>query len=277
MLGVETAMIRIPNASHGIDSRGSGTVARLTAIMAWFDKYKDKTVPDFAYSETDVLPGSTIEEQLKHVSQLDKLAETKNDYARCSASASLNAYLVMGGDWKTMSEKYKLNDELTFEAVHQLQDTLVVVAESDGEPGIFGSFKPKWDKKDRLDGWYTPDGVELPDVLKEFGFGYEPFIGPTKEKEYNKKDKVEAFFKENPNGAILMGVHEDMATGMSTPVGENAPGNHYIICYKRGDQYHFMDTWRKPGVYNNGVFTTEEVNSMLFNTQNLLVGLVLSK
>ncbi len=277
MLGVETTMIRIPNASHGIDAKGSGTVARLTAILAWFDKYKDKTVPDFAYSERDVLPGMNIEEQLRHVSQLDKLAETKNDYARCSASASLNAYLVMGGDWSVLSKKYSLDEKLTFEAVHQLQDTLVIVAESDGEPGIYGSFKPKWDKKNRLDGWFTPEEVELPDVLAEFGFDYKPFHGPTKEKEHSKRSQVEKFFKENPNGAILMGVHENMETGASTPIGDDAPGNHYIVCYKRGSQYRFFDTWRKPGVYSHGAFTEEEVETMLFETRNMLVGLVLGE
>ncbi len=277
MLGVETAMIRIPNASHGIDARGSGTVGRLTAILAWFDKYMDKTIPDFAYNEKDVLPGKTMEEKLKHISQIDKLADTDNDYARCSASASLNAYLVMGGDWGALSTRYNLDNALTFEAVHQLQDTLLRIADSDGEPGIYGSFKPKWNKKNKLDGWYMPKGVELPDVLNAFGFTYEPLLGPTKDKEYSKRDRVEQFFKENPRGAILMGVHEVMETGESKPVGEGAPGNHYIICYKRDNEYHFLDTWRKPGVYSNGIFSQEQVETMLFDTRNLLLGLAFEK
>jgi acylaminoacyl-peptidase len=42
MLGVETVMLRIPNASHEIDNFGSGTVFRLTATLAWFEKYNSK-------------------------------------------------------------------------------------------------------------------------------------------------------------------------------------------------------------------------------------------
>ncbi|MEM7103480.1 MAG: S9 family peptidase [Bacteroidota bacterium] len=37
---VETAMVRIQNASHGIASRPSNLIAKVTYILAWFDKYK---------------------------------------------------------------------------------------------------------------------------------------------------------------------------------------------------------------------------------------------
>lgn len=40
--GVETAMVRIPGASHGIANRPSNLVAKIAAILAWFDKYKDQ-------------------------------------------------------------------------------------------------------------------------------------------------------------------------------------------------------------------------------------------
>ncbi len=39
--GVETAMVRIPNASHGIANRPSNLVAKITAILAWFEKYRN--------------------------------------------------------------------------------------------------------------------------------------------------------------------------------------------------------------------------------------------
>ncbi len=38
--GVETAMVRIPGASHGIASRPSNLVAKLAAILSWFEKYR---------------------------------------------------------------------------------------------------------------------------------------------------------------------------------------------------------------------------------------------
>jgi len=39
--GVETAMVRIPGASHGIANRPSNLIAKIAGILAWFDKYKD--------------------------------------------------------------------------------------------------------------------------------------------------------------------------------------------------------------------------------------------
>ncbi|WP_235298790.1 S9 family peptidase [Portibacter marinus] len=38
--GVESAMVRIPGASHGIANKPSNLIAKIAAILAWFDKYK---------------------------------------------------------------------------------------------------------------------------------------------------------------------------------------------------------------------------------------------
>ncbi len=38
---VETAMVRIPGASHGIANKPSNLIAKIASILAWFDKYKD--------------------------------------------------------------------------------------------------------------------------------------------------------------------------------------------------------------------------------------------
>ena len=40
--GVETAMVRIPGASHGISNRPSNLIAKIAGILAWFDKYKQQ-------------------------------------------------------------------------------------------------------------------------------------------------------------------------------------------------------------------------------------------
>ncbi|WP_224488761.1 S9 family peptidase [Robertkochia flava] len=39
--GVETAMVRIPNSGHGIANKPSNLVAKITAILAWFEKYRN--------------------------------------------------------------------------------------------------------------------------------------------------------------------------------------------------------------------------------------------
>ncbi len=42
--GVETAMVRIPGAYHGIAARPSNLIAKVSAILGWFDKYKTEPV-----------------------------------------------------------------------------------------------------------------------------------------------------------------------------------------------------------------------------------------
>jgi len=37
---VETAMVRIPNSSHGIANKPSNLIAKIASILTWFDKYK---------------------------------------------------------------------------------------------------------------------------------------------------------------------------------------------------------------------------------------------
>lgn len=39
---VETAMVRIPGAGHGIANRPSNLIAKIASVLAWFDKYKEE-------------------------------------------------------------------------------------------------------------------------------------------------------------------------------------------------------------------------------------------
>ena len=41
---VDAAMVRIPGASHGIANQPSNLVAKVAAILSWFDKYKDESL-----------------------------------------------------------------------------------------------------------------------------------------------------------------------------------------------------------------------------------------
>lgn len=40
--GVETAMVRIPNASHGLNNRPSMLMSKSSVILSWFNHYRDK-------------------------------------------------------------------------------------------------------------------------------------------------------------------------------------------------------------------------------------------
>jgi acylaminoacyl-peptidase len=41
--GVETALVRIPGASHGIAARPSQLIAKVNYILAWFERYDGPT------------------------------------------------------------------------------------------------------------------------------------------------------------------------------------------------------------------------------------------
>ena len=41
--GVDSAMIRLPNTSHGIASRPSRLITKVDHILAWFERYKTET------------------------------------------------------------------------------------------------------------------------------------------------------------------------------------------------------------------------------------------
>ena len=41
---VDAAMVRVPGASHGIANQPSNLVAKVAAILSWFDKYKDESM-----------------------------------------------------------------------------------------------------------------------------------------------------------------------------------------------------------------------------------------
>ena len=40
--GVESMLVRIPNASHGIAKKPSNLITKVNAIIAWFEKYRSK-------------------------------------------------------------------------------------------------------------------------------------------------------------------------------------------------------------------------------------------
>ena len=39
--GIDTLMVRIPNASHSIYARPSHLIAKVNNILAWFERYRD--------------------------------------------------------------------------------------------------------------------------------------------------------------------------------------------------------------------------------------------
>ena len=44
---VESMLVRIPGASHGIAAKPSNLIAKVNAITAWFDKYRKQNYFNF--------------------------------------------------------------------------------------------------------------------------------------------------------------------------------------------------------------------------------------
>ncbi len=42
---VEAALVKIPNASHGLSNKPSMLMSKVTSILSWFDRYKEKNTP----------------------------------------------------------------------------------------------------------------------------------------------------------------------------------------------------------------------------------------
>ena len=42
---VDTALVRVPDASHALISRPSQLIAKVAHILAWFDKYRQPPAP----------------------------------------------------------------------------------------------------------------------------------------------------------------------------------------------------------------------------------------
>ena len=45
ILGVDAALVRVPDASHGIAARPSNLIAKVGHVLAWFDRYRTES-PD---------------------------------------------------------------------------------------------------------------------------------------------------------------------------------------------------------------------------------------
>jgi acylaminoacyl-peptidase len=41
--GIDAALVRVPDASHGIADRPSNLIAKVQHILGWFEKYRTRT------------------------------------------------------------------------------------------------------------------------------------------------------------------------------------------------------------------------------------------
>ncbi|NET34872.1 MAG: hypothetical protein F6K19_23085 [Cyanothece sp. SIO1E1] len=224
------------------------------------------------YDEESLLPGNSIIEQLAFVSQLDKLEETTTDYARCSAAATLSAYLLLGGDFAEIASKYDIEPTLTFGNVHRVQEVLYHEANVDGQPGIYGTARPKYDSDGNLTGWYVREGDEYHTVVEALGLEMTRIFSPYESEPLNKRPAIEELLSNPGDEVFIVGVNEDMEQEKFYPMEEGV-GNHYVIMFRHGDHFYALDSYRTPGRNALVALNEEEVNAHLYYTHNAIYAL----
>ncbi len=225
----------------------------------------------FEYEEAERLPGSTLLHKLAHVSQLDKLDDTDADYARCSAAATLSAYLLLGGDFAAIAEKTGVDGALTFANVHLLQEALYDIANTDGRPGVFGTCKPDYDDEGRLIGWAHNEGDEYHAIVDALGLSMTRVYAPTRDDPTELRAAVLDFLATPEDVVFVVGVDEDMAKERFVPMDET--GNHYVAMFQRGDTVYALDSYRTPGRSALVVLSPVDVEAHLFRTRNAIYAL----
>lgn len=257
------------------------------------------TLPDsLQFNLNDPLWGTDIAQQLSYITQIDASDVTIWDEYRCGASAALNGYLYMGGSWNRLVSTLGLPDtSFTYETVYLAQEALFIRS-GGNETGILGQYYPTWDDSGELVGYTVSSGNLLSLVFENLDMYVKPLLPltisdpagmkdaigrmyrepvlPTPVEDIkNKKDLVLRYFEQNPNGALLMGVNEDMAAKVSRPAVDEqiSSQNHYIMAFRRNGSFYTLDTWRDPGQKTLTKLTDQEVEEMLFSTHNMLLAM----
>lgn len=200
-----------------------------------------------AYSENELIPGKNMMEIISNITQGDTLNETTSDNSRCAAGSLLNAYLLMGGTFDSVAEKFGVEKQLTYKNVHLVQDKIYTMSNKDSNPGLtmgatysymHGSGKivdPKYDG-------------ELGESSKKIGIDIKPIFGETIKTINDRSKTVAEFMKNNPNSVLQVGVYMDVSTGDLFSPTEQKASNHSVIIFKRDDKFYMADT----GSLSNG-------------------------
>jgi len=248
------------------DARSHATATRAGAALSLWTLAACAAGPGL--DEAAPLAGRDLLEQLSFVSQLDQLDETSADFARCSTAATLSAYLLLGGSFRAAAERYGVDGALTLGNVHRLQEALYLIAERDGEPGIFGASVPRYDDRGRLTGWDRHEADEYQAVLDALGLSMDRVYAPTEADKLDKRAAVQAWLDRPEPVVFVVGVDEDTERERFEPMHER--GNHYVIVFRWDGRFYALDSYRTPGRSALVKLTAQDVEDHLLRTPNAL-------
>jgi hypothetical protein len=252
---------------------------RLTYTLQETDSNEEIEL-DFAftptYSEQEKISGNTKMEYVANISQKDTLPETKSDEDRCGPASLINAYIIMGGNFSRLANKNGINKDFTYKNIHLLQEKIYDLANNNGLPGIESGYKYT-SNQDTGEISNVRGSGEIMIAADKVGLSLKPILGPNTRTIYQRKDEINRFFRINPNGAVQVGVHLDIYTGViSSPTDEN-PQDHSIIVFKQDKTFYMIDS---SGLNNGNLENVKRLNSkglntILYNTSAIINSLTL--
>ncbi len=222
------------------------------------------------YSESAAPPGRAMLDRLSTVSQFDALPETARDSIRSAAAATLNAYLLLGGDFSKVARSFEVTARFTYANLHIVQEALHWNADRDGQPGVWARAAAEYDSAGALTGWSIRGGDEYHRVLESLSMEAERIYGPTADSADWKGARVKQILAEDSTAVFVVGVVEDPTSRTSHAVAEGVPENHYVLVLWRAGAFHELDSWRPPGQSGMVRWSELTAETMLLHTKNAI-------
>lgn len=199
------------------------------------------------YSEDSVIQGSSSRELLSQISQNDVLSQTRYDSERCGAAALLAAHYLLYGSFSQAFALLNIQTpSLTYRAMHQAQETLYQLANTDGEAGLVSMFHYSLYSDGAIDK-PVPDG-EIKDAAQRILLRVSPMIGPRKETMTSRLTAIQRFWNQYPDAVFLVGVHLNEKTGSVRAPDPSAPQNHFVLIFRQDNRLWMLNS----GVLDNG-------------------------
>lgn len=230
------------------------------------------------YSESELVPGKTPLEIVSNLSQGDSLSDTAFDNERCSASALVNAYLLLGGDFAALAGKLGLPAEaktLTYENAHRAQEALYTQANINRSKGL------NIGENNR----YAPGSSRIirPEIVGEsriaaqkIGMKTHALMGATRETMSLREAAVRDFIAKHPKAPMHVAVKA--GPPVSAPA-DFEQYDHAVTIYHEQGKFYLLDT----GVNDNGAsramrqLKPHEVKELLFESKGFVFGLTLDQ
>lgn len=223
------------------------------------------------FDESLSLSNKSVLDIVANTSQRDYLNETVNDKYRCGASSLLNSYLLLGGDFSSITKKFDLDNNINFKNIHLIQDKLYSYANVDNREGLESSYIYSYDRAGNIKKVFSQG--EMFKAASKIGLSIKPLIGNTLKTINDKRESVNNFL-DTKKGVLVVSVYLDTKTGEIKSVSEKS-NNHYVTVFKNNDSFFMADTGRKSNGQKNNLIKldNQQLDNLVFNNPSVINGI----